>query len=322
MSNPTKRVEPAELEAAAWHARLGAPRVPPETIEAFFAWRQAPANAEAYRRVEQAWTKTDGLAGDPVIAEALNGALSRRAKGRDPAFLRPVVGGAVALAALAVLAGAWMWAQGRGAYATSIGEQRTVQLADGSTVRLDTGSRIRVRFTGDRRTVELEAGQALFTVAHDTARPFTVEAGEARVTAVGTVFDVRRAGDGVEVTLVSGAVDVMPGEGARTSRMGAGQQARVGYGGLRLAAVDTAIETSWAEGRVVFRDTPLQEAVAEVNRYLTDPIVLDSPDMAGERVNGVFKTGDRDAFVSAATEALGLKASPGADGAVRLSAEK
>ncbi|MFJ6024274.1 FecR family protein [Brevundimonas sp. NPDC092305] len=322
MSNPTKRVEPAELEAAAWHARLGAPRVPPETIEAFFAWRQAPANAEAYRRVEQAWTKTDGLAGDPVIADALNAALSRRPKAGRQAFMKPVLGGALALAAMAALAGAWTWAQGRGVYATSIGEQRTVQLADGSSVRLDTGSKVRVRFTGDRRTVELETGQALFTVAHDTARPFTVVAGETRVTAVGTVFDVRHAGDGIKVTLVSGAVDVLPGEGAGRSRLSAGQQARVGDGAVRLAAVDTAVETSWADGRVVFRDTPLQEAVTEVNRYLTDPIVLDAPAMARESVNGVFKTGDRDAFVSAATEALGLTASPGADGAVRLSAEK
>ncbi len=62
--------------------------------------------------------------------------------------------------------------------------------------------------------------------------------------------------------------------------------------------------------------------MAEVNRYLTDGIELDAPGVENEAVSGVFRTGDRDAFVSAASAALGLKASAGEGGAVRLSAEK
>jgi len=322
MTGPTKRVEPAELEAAAWHARLGAPRVASETIEEFFAWRQKPSNAEAYRRVEQAWTTTGSLAADPEIAEALEAAMSRRTKARPVYRVKALVavGASVAVATIAVAA--WVWASSKDVYATAVGEQRSVQLADGSSVRLDTNSRIRVRFDSGRRTVELASGQALFNVAHDAHRPFVVEAGEAQVTAVGTVFDVRRVGEGVEVTLVAGVVDVLAAQGKTPARMGAGHQARVGSGGLRVAAVDTRIETSWADGRVVFRDTPLRDAVAEVNRYLADPIVLDAPSLETEAVNGVFKTGDRDAFVYAATAALGLRSSAGPNGSIRLTAEK
>lgn len=322
MSGPRARVERAETEAAEWHARLGATRVSPETIEAFFAWRKDPAHAEAYRRVETVWTDTAGLGRDPEIAEALEAALGRRpVKGRRSVVSGGLWGLAAVGAAAVLVFGGWVWMEGRSVYSTAVGEQRLVQLADGSSVRLDTQSRMRVRFDGDRRLIDLEQGQALFTVAHDTDRPFVVVAGEARVTAVGTVFDVRREAREVRVTLVSGAVDVA-GEAGRGERMSAGHQARVMDAQVRTTAVDVAAETSWTEGRVVFRDTPLKAAVAEVNRYLTDKIELDAPALEDEAVNGVFETGDRDAFVSAAAAGLGLRASTAPDGAVRLSPEK
>ena len=77
MSNPTVRVETSETEAAAWHARLGARSVSTQTIEEFFAWRTVPANADAYRRVEQVWGAAGRLDKDPAIAKALDEALSR-----------------------------------------------------------------------------------------------------------------------------------------------------------------------------------------------------------------------------------------------------
>lgn len=323
MGGPKARVERAETEAAEWHARLGATRVSPETIEAFFAWRKDPANADAYRRVETVWTDTAGLGRDPEIAQALEAALGRKPVAGRRSVVSGGLWGLAAVGAAAVLVfGGWVWMEGRSVFSTAVGEQRLVQLADGSSVRLDTGSRLRVRFDGGQRLIDLEEGQALFTVAHDTSRPFVVVAGEARVTAVGTVFDVRREAGEVRVTLVSGAVDVAGEQGRGERRMSAGHQARVRDAEVRTAAVDVAAETSWAEGRVVFRDTPLKAAVAEVNRYLTDKIELDAPALEDEAVNGVFETGDREAFVSAATAGLGLTASTGEDGAVRLSPEK
>ena len=221
MTGPTIRVETAESEAAAWHARLGARNVSTGTIEEFFAWRAVPANAEAYRRVEKVWTDTGKLADDPAILEALNAAMSRKTgTGRSRAVPRGLLGLAAVGAAAALAMGGWAWMQSRTVFVTGVGEQRVVQLADGSSIRLDTGSRVRVRFAGDQRLVDLERGQALFTVAHDRARPFVVQAGGTQVTAVGTVFDVRRDAAAVSVTLVSGVVDVAPaGEGRAVQRM-------------------------------------------------------------------------------------------------------
>ncbi|MEG1029854.1 MAG: FecR domain-containing protein, partial [Brevundimonas sp.] len=185
----------ADIEAAEWHGRLGARNVDARTIEDFFNWRQSPENAEAYRRVETVWTGTGGLANDPQVAEALEAAFSRRAQRRRPPRL---LLGLAAVGAAAALAGGFsFWLQSRTVFSTGVGEERLVQLADGSSVRLDTASRVRVRFDGDRRFIELQEGQAFFTVAHDASRPFVVAAGDARVTALGTVFDVRRDGAGV-----------------------------------------------------------------------------------------------------------------------------
>ncbi|MBI2260703.1 MAG: FecR domain-containing protein [Caulobacterales bacterium] len=323
MTNPKVRVEAAETEAAAWHARLGARNVSTDTIEEFFAWRASPANAEAYRRVEKVWADTGALADDPAITAALDAAMSRRTGRVRPARLPRTLLGLAAVAGAAALAiGSWTWLQNRTVFATDVGEQRLVQLADGSSVRLDTASRIRVRFEGDRRLVDLERGQALFTVAHDVSRPFVVRAGEAQVTAVGTVFDVRRNGTGVSVILVSGAVDVAPGEGRAAQRMAAGQHAQVTPAGVATRIADVPAETGWTDGRIVFRDTPLRDAVAEVNRYLTAKIELDAAALDAVPVNGVFRTGDRDAFVSTASQVFDLEASPGPDGTVRLSARK
>lgn len=323
MTNPKIRVAKAETEAAAWHARLGVKPVSSETIEQFFAWRQNPEHADAYQRVHEVWTGTAKLAADPVLQQFLDDAMTRRsAAGR--LGQRRIFTGFVAVGAAVTLAAAgWVWLDSRNRFSTDVGEMRLVQLADGSSVRLDTDTRVKVRFDGQRRVIDLEQGQALFNVAHDAGRPFLVRAGETQVTAVGTVFDVRRNQADVRVTLVSGIVEVSSGgESAASRRMVAGQQTKVTASRTETRAVDVAGATSWSDGRIVLQDTPLREAVAEVNRYLTQKIELDAGARAEVPVSGVFKVGDREAFVSTSAAALGLEVTPGPDGGVRLSSPR
>lgn len=319
-ASPNTRVATADIEAAAWHARLGVRSVTTQTIEEFFAWRADQANAEAYRRVEQMWAASGKLADDSQIKAAVAEAMDRKVRPGAKMPRPRTLFAAVAITTLLALSfGGWFWLEARTVFTTGIGEQKVVQLADGSTIRLDTGSRVRVRFADGERRVDLEGGQALFTVAHDANRPFVVDAGSAQVTAVGTEFDVRRSEADVRVTLVSGAVDVTRGPGLPPSRMAAGQQARMTAAGVTTRVVDTAVVTSWTDGRIVFQDTPLRLAVAEVNRYLTDGVRLDVGDLADVPINGVFRAGDREAFTSATADGLGLRASVQPDGALLLS---
>lgn len=322
MTESKRREARAADEAAAWHTRLGSKSVTPQTIEDFFVWRRDPLNDAAYRKVEGMWSRAHDLKDSPVIARALEDARGRR---RRRASLGPLLAGAGLAAAVIVgTVGAWTWLQGREHFTTAIGEERVIQLADGSAVHLDTDSSVRVRFNGGERRVDLETGRALFTVAHEAARPFIVRSGEAEVRAVGTIFDVRRRESAVIVSMVDGLVEVSggaTGPGA-PQRLAAGQQMVVAQGARRLRPIDAATETSWTRNRLVFRSAPLGEAVGEVNRYLTDKIVLapDAPQTAS--VSGVFHTGDREAFVSAVGLLLSLKATRQPNGTVLLGADK
>lgn len=306
----------ADTEAADWFARLGTRSVSAETLQAFQSWRMRPENAAAYRRLEELWRDADALRQDPQIRAAVEAAGRTRSRPRPQVIAAASLAGALACVIVAVL----LWRPGGATYATEVGEQRLVRLEDGSQIRLDTASRVLVSLGRERRRVELAQGQALFSVAPDASRPFVVEAGPARVTAVGTVFAVRREAGATSVTLVSGTVDVasVAAPAVPERRLAAGQQALVSRRRQEVRAVDPALQTSWTEGRLIFRETPLAAAVDEVNRYLTSPVVLDAGGLSSVPVSGVFETGDRDAFVAATGELFGLQAVAAPDGSVTL----
>lgn len=321
MGDPQAGNNAADREAAEWHVRLGERPVSAATLEQFRLWRTGPGNAEAYRRIEALWRSAGTLSGDRDIQAATRSALrSSRPRPRRAWLRRALPAAAVAAPALVAALALALWLPTRGAYTTEVGGQRLVRLEDGSRIQLDTDTRVKVRFKDSERRVLLERGQALFMVARDPARPFRVVAGEAEITALGTVFDVRREAAGVRVTLVEGAVAVVEDDPVepRRWRLSPGQQVRTSRAAPEPMAVDAQAATSWSTGRLVFHDTPLREAVAEVNRYLPEKIVLSAPATENVPVNGVFAAGDREAFISAASDLFGLSAQPQADGGVRL----
>ena len=176
-------------------------------------------------------------------------------------------------------------------------------LADGSRVTLDTASSIRVKLTRGRRAVELASGQAFFEVRGDRARPFIVSAGDLEVTAVGTRFDVRRSGDGAQVTLVEGKVDVSARSAVSQGwSLTPGQQIITTSPRPAVRTVDVASETSWTAGRLIFAGDTVETAVAEVNRYSRTKVVLQAPAISRIAVSGAFNTGDVEGFVSALVE--------------------
>lgn len=121
---------------------------------------------------------------------------------------RPALAAVAASMLLAVVTGTWFFTQ-RNTYTTGIGEQRSIVLSDGSTIQLNTGSRVRVRYSDAERDVDLLEGQALFRVAKNHDRPFVVDTNGARVRAVGTEFDVYRKYGGTVVTVIEGKVAVL-----------------------------------------------------------------------------------------------------------------
>jgi transmembrane sensor len=215
------------------------------------------------------------------------------------------VAGLCAVGLLVLLGvGYFLWPLGP-AYHTGVGGLAAVPISDGSQVILNTDSRIRVDVTDTERRVNLVQGEALFEVVKDPARPFVVTAGNQRVIAVGTKFSVRRSEDGVRVVVLEGRVRVDPGDGADAkvapAEVSAGSVARsrAGQGVLieRKPPPDIEPYVSWRTGFLLFRETPLADAVAEFNRYNEQQIVLEDPHLAGIHIDGHFRSTNVAAFV-------------------------
>lgn len=154
-------------------------------------------------------------------------------------------------------------------YATSMGEQRIVELTDASTVTLNASSSIEVDLESSAREIVLKHGEALFNVAHDPARPFRVRTRAGTVQALGTQFNVYDRADGdTRVSVLDGRVRAMSDRGAELL-LGAGEQADIRHDGTirRLDKASAVNAVAWRQHRLVFDGAPLEEIVAEFNRY-------------------------------------------------------
>jgi transmembrane sensor len=308
-------------QAAMWFAKLKTLPVSRATLEDFFAWKRAPAHAAAFESVERLWDKAGTIADDPAIIAATAAAYHRAPERRVGWRPRVAVPAAFALLLAAGGVGYVSLGQGGETYATTIGEQSDVRLADGSQVRLDTDTKLTVAFSDKARRVTLEQGQASFAVTHDPAHPFTVDAGGTRVTAIGTRFDVRRDGSATSVTLVEGRIRIDPAHGA-PNYLVAGQQWSDAKGLRVPAPADVASATAWETGRIILDGRSLADAIAEVNRYAAHPVRLDAPRYAQARLSGSVVTGDTASFVAATTAMLPLAATTHDDGSVTLAERK
>jgi transmembrane sensor len=170
---------------------------------------------------------------------------------------------------------------------TSIGELRHINLSDGSHIDLAPDSRVRTRLTLTRREVQLERGQAFFSVAHSALRPFVVHVANLTVTTLGTAFDVRTGPDNTVVMVSEGRVSVVPGTAKAAGdssikteivRAGVGQRVTFSKSAQRLSVVsgDPSGAGSWRNGTLQFLSEPLEDVVSAVNRYSSRHVVVSS----------------------------------------------
>lgn len=201
----------------------------------------------------------------------------------------------------------WHWYAAPTIYRTAVGARQTVMLADGSRVTLNTGSELQVERFGRERRLRLMRGEVLFDVAHDANRPFIVDTPHHYVRAVGTSFVVRREEGRFDVTLLSGIVEVGLNDRRSAVRLSPGERYREAQGAKPvLDRPRLEVVTAWRGGELVLDNTSLREAVAEINRYRTKPIVLQDGDLGALRMSGVFKTADNGEFAGTVSAVYGL----------------
>lgn len=295
-------------EAAAWLGRLRGRSISTAELEEFARWRREPGHAAAYERAQAVWDESAKLSTDPDIQRALHGG-ARRGERRSGRYVtHPVMAIAVLAVAVVLVIGIMTQRPDTVArsYQTATGERSDVRLPDGSGIQLDTDSEVSTRFDDAERHVTLSRGQAFFQVAHAPERPFVVDAGDGiTVTALGTQFDVRRTAERVVVALVTGIVAVHRG-GVELARLKPGSVVEVAVGnGVVATATTVAQATSWRGGHLSFHETPLDEAVAEINRYTDAKLAVRDPRAGKEPVSGEFSTDDPDGFGRAVNALLG-----------------
>jgi transmembrane sensor len=320
-----------EAEAAAWVARFDAGEVSARDQAAFQEWLNRSAlHREAIAVYGNLWSEFETLGSLICTREAETSAVDNH-----PAVMKRVsLWLAACAAALVVVAGGTALVRppklqsivksdshppARLFYETAIGGHKRVALADGSTMILNTNSRLYVDFSRNRRDVYMVRGEAYFEVVHNKARPFTVYAHSYVVRDIGTAFNVHLAKEGlVEVGVTRGSVEVMAAvdghvSGAAKSLgvIAAGHDIVLGEKVERaevVASADLGRKLAWRQGELIYTGQPLGEVLADVSRYSDIKIELADPSLENLPVGGAFRTDQIEAIFAALEENFGLHA--------------
>jgi transmembrane sensor len=288
-----------ENEAFEWVARKFALGLSESESAAFGAWFEADTRHKgAYARAMAIYNAIN-LATVPQSIPAEVDQRDATAESALPRrkFLRReflIYGGMAACLAATVGTMSFSALHQKAVLTTAKGEFRKVPLQDKSIATINSGSQIEVQFTEKQRMVNLRQGEAWFEVAKDKSKPFIVEAGDARVRAVGTAFAVRRFADGTEVLVTEGTVEVWSKDGSAQRRLlSAGERAFLAHQANGISVVRQPNEVkrrlAWREGKLILKNQTLSEAVADFNRYSPKTIVILDAALGSKRLFGQYQ---------------------------------
>jgi transmembrane sensor len=336
-----------QARASEWMAKLDGGEPTPAELNAFRTWvNEDSAHRQAMDEMIEFWGDMNVLTQIVLPREKLG-----NRKVRTPS-LWPW---SSAVAAMLVIAVAFWYApelpnNGPLTYTTKVGEQKTIELPDHTTVFLNTNSRIEVSYSDQRRGLKLVRGEAHFDVFHQPSLPFEVNAGGVLVRAIGTAFSVQIRKINIEVVVTEGTVEVDAGlhvsESSQTNTEHLGTPTEISIkvaegsaagGRLQVTAgsmvtfdgdqieqvkllVEKQIEEklSWRQGLLVFKNEPLQKLVAEMSRYTKLEIIIPERKARELKVGGIFKVGDTESMFEALREGFGIHAQYVSDDLVYL----
>jgi len=322
-------------------------------LKAWQAWfMRSKDHQMAFRRLENLWGKLDAISAKdvrPVAPAAYKGG------GADAALeetVAPVSGGSVislvaptaavarakhspvrwyggiaASVAAILIAGFMVFApvdvpQNAPAmpYYTVAGEQRVVHLADGSIVELGPDSEVSVGYTPAERELTLVRGQAIFTVSKNPKRPFVVRAGNGSVTAIGTVFNVRRMADDVQVRVLEGTVAVRPQSAESTADdaepaaqsvalVTAGNQTLYSGQGIMtpVEEADVHADLAWRVGVLTMVNRELSDVIQELNRFVENEVAIGDDAVGRFHFTGTVYPDKIDEWLEGLTQGYPLK---------------
>ncbi len=310
-------------QAERWFARLNGGGCSPKERQEFEAWQaSSTAHAAAYAETEQLWKELSGLADDDEVAtwrrQAVNAARSQSRTtcfGRNRASRWLMAAAACLLIGVSVGGYKLMHRTDELAaiapppvtvrYATAAQEVRQLTLADGSQLVLNADTVLEVTMDQSARAVHMIRGEAVYNVAHEAHRSFTVYAAGNTIRDIGTRFDVNLGDAQADVTVIEGQVNVTRQE--QIAILGLGDQLSAGADIWRRRSIDPVVATGWTQGKFMFRGTPLGEAVVQVNRYGPGHLVITDPSLQELPISGDFSIGQTESLVRALQSAFQIR---------------
>lgn len=333
MSNVRRLVDrqTARIEAGQWLARIDRGLNESERLE-LQNWMRDPRCAEALESLAKAWDSLD------MVEELAELFPLNRFDDRHRYAARWAIAGALlaTVASVALLLHTRPWRSATSAsspvaalsttgvpafnqdFTTDIGDQRVVELPDHSRIHLNTRTQIQVRYSAAQRLIIMSGGEAMFAVAKEPGRVFTVRVGGVDFNAIGTAFNIRADVPGqVKLTVTEGRVSVhsLDGAGSASTQVAdvlieANRSVTLSGGGKTIASLsagDMATATAWQHGVVTFEKVPLGHVVTELSRYSRTPFVVADRDLAGVAVTGYFNVEDIDSLVTALEQNVGVQ---------------
>jgi len=314
-----------ELTAAEWLLRLQDPDLSLEDTLAWQDWlRASPKHAEAFARIEEVSLAAQTLSERIPIPRPRHSGLIPRP---GPKALLATAASFLVVLTLAMTAARftrnWWSVTPTLVLSTTVGENRTFVLEDGSRLTLGGSSQVKVRMSKRVRSLDLQRGEAYFVVAKNPNRPFRVDAGDARITAVGTQFDIRRESDREIVVVTEGRVLVEPmahlvpvtilrefEPNLRPIRLPAGEQTTARSAGISTPTKmsDAAAVTAWQSDRLIFELEPLRYVVQDVNRYSARSIVLADDGTGNLLITGSLTMDNIPGWIESLERAFNLQA--------------
>ncbi|MCY1274938.1 Protein FecR [compost metagenome] len=303
IQRPTPDIDQAILdEAADWLVLLQSGEATDRDRAKLEHWRErSPAHAAAWQRAEGVLDTFRQV--PPQIG---HGTLARLPSPGRRELL--------ALLALAVPS-AWLawrhtpWQEWTADLRTATGEQKTITLADGTRLMLNTATAVDVIFTATERRLALVAGEIFITTAKDpspTPRPFIVRTAQGSLRPLGTRFNVRSLDDSTRVAVFEGAVEVRPTDSNRAAIVQAGEQMAFTARVLQAAQPADAGAALWERGMLLAQDMRLGELVDELARYHRGILRCD-PAVAGLTVSGSFPVADTQASLALLEKSLPVR---------------
>jgi transmembrane sensor len=309
------RAEKTRDAAAAWVLRRDGGDWSDRDQAALDAWlAESDGNKAAYWRLDHSWREADRIGSLGIASTAPVRSIQARRLWR-PVAMAASIALAVGIGAIRVAEDDAATGSRAAPFATPLGAHRTIPLADGTDVELNTRSAIRASVTKAERRVWLDRGEAFFQVAHDPDHPFVIFAGAKRITVLGTKFSVRRDGARTTVSVLEGRVRIddagSPMDASANSTTITGGTLAVSDGASTIVTqgsrsrVEDAL--AWRSGMLKFDHVPLSDVAREFNRYNRRQIIVNDGAAAAIPIGGVFQASNIDAFARLLRDAYHLK---------------